>query len=367
MLRPSSLPALLLLLPLAACSPGEASSPGAPGSAGDAPGASGEAPAADYSESQLRFENRAIDLGEILQHEEHPLEFPFRVEGPDPVVITEVAPSCGCTDIRVEVDGEPYILGSPIRPQASGRIFGMFESGTFKELKKTDITLRGNALDMPLKLDVQALIRPIFVLSPKQVLFGEVPARRGAEREVVVSAVKDFVVERWVNSPAGFLIEEVGEAEPAPDGQRVLKRFRIQLLPEAETRRHYGSFVAETSLGRRLEIVLQANVFGPVRYQPDQRLTFGMMNKGDTPVRRVQVRAMAGEPIPEPIVELLDSELFLAEVSAREPGQAYVVKVSISGDAPLGTHAARLRISYPEEADLPEQELAVSAIVRDRR
>jgi hypothetical protein len=363
MMRTSAL--LLLFTPLAACGGDEpASGSGFPIEVND--------PVADptevgYSESRLVFETRAVDLGEILQHEEHPLVFPFRVEGEQPLVITEAAPSCGCTNVRIEVEGQGYVLGEPIPAGASGQVVGRFESGTFKELKKTDITLRGNGLDMPIRLDVQAMISPIFELTPKQVLFGEVPARRGAEREVLVSAVEPFTVERWVSSPSGFFIEPVGEAQPAPDGKRVLQRFRVELLPAAETRRHYGSFVGETSLGRRIEVVIQANVFGPVRYQPDQRVTFGMVDVGQELKRRVQVRSATGEAIPAPQVEVLDSELFTAEVTETEPGMAFVVQLRLSGEAGIGTHAARLRITYPESAQLDPQELAVSAIVRDRR
>ncbi len=367
-------PLLLLVLAAAACSPGGASPTGdgaGPGPVADGspvqPGGPDQEPAKEYSDSKMLFETKAIDLGEIAQHEEHPLEFPFRIEGQQPLVLTEAAPSCGCTDIKIEYNGQPYVFGEPMEPGYSGRVFGLFESGTFKELKKTDIKLRGNGLDMPIQLDIQALIQPIFVVTPRQALFGDVPARKGAEREIIVSAIEDFTITQWVNTPPGFLIEEVGEAEPTPDGKRVIKRFRIRLLKDAETRRHYGSFLARTSIDRRLEIVLQANVYGPVKYQPDQRLTFGMLDRGATPVRRVQILSATGEDIPEPQLEVLDSELFQAELTVREAGKAYVAKVSISGDAPLGTHAGRLRIHFPEGSELDPQVLAISAIVRDRR
>ena len=362
---------LSLALALAACSPGDA--PSAAGTPGPAPAGGAAGPSAPqepgkvYSESRMLFETKAIDLGEITQHEEHVLEFPFRIEGETPLIITEAAPSCGCTNIRVEYNGAGYVYGEPMVPGFAGRIIGTFESGTFKELKKTDIKLRGNGLEMPIQLDIQAMIRPIFVLTPRQALFGDVAARQGAEREIVVSAIEDFQVTQWLNSPPGFLIEEVGEAQPEPDGKRVLKRFKVRLLKDAETRRHYGSFLAQTSLDRRLEIVLQANVFGPVKYQPDQRLTFGMLNHGDAPVRRVQILSATGEDIPEPRAEVIGSDLFLPEVTVREAGRSFVVKVTISADAPLGTHSARLRITYPEGSELDPQELAISAIVRDRR
>ncbi|RMH01186.1 MAG: DUF1573 domain-containing protein [Planctomycetota bacterium] len=362
----TALPILLPLLLLAsACGPGPAGPGPAAGPEGAAAAAAGDGGAGEYSSGSLRFSLTEIDLGEILQHEEHPLEFPFEVVGEEPVVVTEAAPSCGCTDVRLEVEGQPYVLGDPIPPGAHGRVVGTFESGTFKQLKKTRITVRGNGLDMPIELRVQAMIQPIFIVTPSQALFGEVKAGEEVEREVVVNAVADFQVERWITSPRGFVIEEAGPAEPAPDGKRILKRFRIRLTPDAEVRRHYGSFVADTSLGRRLEIVVQAHVFGPVRYQPDQRLTFGMLDRGTSISRRVQVRA-AADPIPAPQAEILDSELFTSEVLTREEGQAYTVKVAISPDAPLGTHTARLRISFPDAADLPPHEIHVTAIVRDR-
>ena len=93
------------------------------------------------SKSDLKFDYLEVDLGNVFQHHTYPLEFPFLVDGPDPVVLFELDTSCGCTlpftrpDWDLEVEGQEWPLNKPIPAGARGAIAATFDAGRYKDDK----------------------------------------------------------------------------------------------------------------------------------------------------------------------------------------------------------------------------------------
>ncbi|MDP7063027.1 MAG: DUF1573 domain-containing protein, partial [Planctomycetota bacterium] len=136
----------LLLLGLAATVGGCSDDPKSPGSNGIGEIAEGR------SRSDMRMQKLEINLGTVFQRISYDLEFPFDVNGPDPITIEEIDTSCGCTSARIRPDwapdfeGEFWPLEKPIPAGAKGAVVAIFDGSLYKEEKASTITIHGNFL-----------------------------------------------------------------------------------------------------------------------------------------------------------------------------------------------------------------------------
>jgi hypothetical protein len=128
------------------------------------------------SSSRLKFERMDLDLGELYQQTDVPISFPFEVDGPDPVTISYLKASCGCTDVGLSVDGKEWPLNTPIPSGSKGAIEGTFTSAKYQNVKTSTISIRGNGLGLPVVLNLKAFVRRHFELSPASVRFGQISA-----------------------------------------------------------------------------------------------------------------------------------------------------------------------------------------------
>ncbi len=338
------------------------------------PQASLDAIAAGASGAHLEFSQDVVDLGDVMQGTESPLSFPFVVRGNESLIVTGIETSCGCTDASLEVNGQPYVLSDPLHPGTEGVLRGTFSSAGFQDRKDSKITLRGNGLGMPRHLRVLAVVHPMFDLTPNEVRFGNVAETalsgdKPPSIEVEVISGQPFEIQRWVATPPGVAIEALGEPRMHEDGVRQIRRFLFTLLPDCGRGRLYQSAVAKTSLDRTLDFVIQANVFGPVRYEPERRITFGMLEQGQRRTRRINARsAIAGFSLSIPRLELsgVEDGVFRTEIEEKEKGTLLVIRVHIETDVPIGRHNASLRCVWPEGSGISDEEWSVHAIVRPR-
>ncbi|KAA3604550.1 MAG: DUF1573 domain-containing protein [Planctomycetota bacterium] len=322
------------------------------------------------SDSKLEFSQTEMDLGRVYQGQLRTAYFEFKVEGPDSVVVARLDTSCGCTEARLEVEGREWPLRRPLPPGTQGRIAAVFDSERYSNRKTAKVEVKGNAANLPLDLNFEALVRPVFVLRPNMVDFGRVNVRpyRDEDPQVVirVTAPEDFqILDDW-KLPAGFHLEVVGESQPLPEGRGVERQFRLSLDPLAPPKLYYGTAVAETSLERKLEIPLKAQVVGPVRIRPEQRLSFGTLRPGQRPTRKVVVEAtLPGIEIPAPEAILSDCPALETEVLTLEEGRHYQVLVKVREDGAEGRQVGQLQLRFPESSGLPDKLLTVA--VRFRR
>ncbi len=333
------------------------------------PEGSFQALAAGVSDSKVIFETYDMDLKEVYQDEKIPLAFPFQVDGNDPVLITGLESSCGCTDVFIEVEGKPYVLNDSIPAGTKGIVRATFTSAKYRKDKNSVITLRGNAANFPEKLTLHAFVRPVFEYEPSQLRFGDVMSgdlqAEAPSLTVSVVAREPFEVLHWKRLPEGVTIQDTGRVETGANGTEQHRWFEVTLGKDLNPGVLYQSAIATTSLGNTLEVVLHANVLGPVKYYPEQRLWFGTVNQGQTPVRVLKVVAtLDDKPLVLPEVSFEGAEVFSLVLAEKKPGKEFVVRVKLSTDAPLGRHGGKLKLHYPEGSGLDDHEILVSAIVR---
>lgn len=345
----------------------------AAGSAGQDPEPPGPPPP-PRSASRLVVEPLILDLGEIRQ-QEYPLEFAFQVEGGAPIVVHELLSSCGCTEARLEIDGQPYVFGSPLPGGTRGRLLGVFDARKYRNEKNTSLRLVGDQANGPVEVRVLSQIKPTFLVRPPALRFGEVAQATvragGAAHMVRVQTEEPFEVLRWRELPEWCTVEAAGPAQHDPAKGRYLCEFQVRLAPNAPAGMLFGAAIAETSLQQDLELTIQAAVLGPVQYQPAGRLQFGPVPAGQSRIMVLRVQGAAGVQVPLPQAEIRGGEgaaaAFTASVQELVPGSSYLVEVVLSAEAAAGLQQATLHLRYPEASGLSAHEARVLAAVQGAR
>jgi hypothetical protein len=339
------------------------------------------------SRSRLVFETVERDLGMVYQDEDVPVEFPFRVDGPDPVILVgqglgdHLPVSCGCTDAHVRPDwlgdaydvtihGERWDLERPIPAGAEGTVVATFHGNRYERTKRSTVTVRGNMQGGPYLLEVIAHVKPVFESRPTQIMFGRALAGslRASDPSVLVEVrAKDaFEVARWKNLPLGVAVEQVGEPQLEADG-RTLQSFRFTLGPEAKVGMLNAAAIAETSLGADYEIVMSGQVVGPVRFRPENRLMFGFWDAGSAQTRTVKVDLqVTGGELPEPKVTLEGSlaEHCTVEIVEVRASESFEIRVTAGSDTPPGNYDGVLKMDFGDGA-FPSHQLTMRAVVRE--
>jgi hypothetical protein len=328
------------------------------------------------SRSDMQMETYEIDLGTVYQRLSYDLEFPFVVNGPDPIVLSEaIDTSCGCTKAYIRADWDPsfegkeWPVGKEIPAGARGTVVAVFDGSLYEEEKASTITVRGNFLSNKVTLGVKAFIEPIFQSSPAQVNFKDLQLIELKEKEafidVKVTAMKPFEVLRWVKVTPGIRVEEIGESEIIEEG-RMVRHFRVTATADLPEGRLASALIAETDLGENLEFRVAAVALGPVRYAPQtMRLSFGIFDQGPSRSRVLKLYS-TGSDLPQPEFEIVGAAaaVMSAELDVKEAGKRYFLKVTIAENTPIGRYDGLLRVSFPEGSGIPKREVVLSALIR---
>lgn len=87
------------------------------------------------NKAEFKFDKETFDFGKIPQGEPVKHDFKFTNSGSEPLIISEVKSSCGCT--------VPTYPKTPIQPGAEGVISVTFNAAAVNPFTKT-ITIRSN-------------------------------------------------------------------------------------------------------------------------------------------------------------------------------------------------------------------------------
>jgi len=95
------------------------------------------APAADKNKGQFKFEKELHDFGNVIEGEMATYEFSFTNTGKEPIIISNVAASCGCTT--------PSWTREPVMPGKKGSIKAVYNSQNRPGPFNKQITITSNA------------------------------------------------------------------------------------------------------------------------------------------------------------------------------------------------------------------------------
>ncbi|MDP6942157.1 MAG: DUF1573 domain-containing protein [Planctomycetota bacterium] len=368
---PKVIPSLLLFAVIAGCSP--ASDDGTSSMHGRNQDIA--VIGSDTSRSLSRFEPeiKNLDLGKVFQFQKFPIRFPFKIEGEDPVTLTELRPSCGCTEVAIEVNGKSWELDKPIPGGSTGAITGIFDSKNYSNRKDSSITIQGNATNLPMKLGLGAFVTPVFSLVPHQARFVDIlagPIRRNPTptRKLEVTGAQPWELVSFKNKPEWITITDMGDKKPAPDGIGEIHTFLVELDPALEEGRYSGNVTVETNIGHDLNFSAYAELLGKVRYFPDRLVGFNLVERGDEPIRKMKIRpSVDWLEIPEPEITYEGDDVFEVILDVVVEGKDYVLTVSLKPSAGIGRHAGKVFVTWPEDSAIPNREYPITVLVREPR
>ncbi|MDJ1484447.1 DUF1573 domain-containing protein [Cytophagaceae bacterium YF14B1] len=104
------------------------------------------------SQAAFSFTSRWYDFGDVIQGEKVTHTFPFKNTGKDPLIISVVQPTCGCTVTEW--------TRTPIPPGQSGDITVTFDSKSSLNQQNKTITVVSNAATGNERLYIQGNVLP---------------------------------------------------------------------------------------------------------------------------------------------------------------------------------------------------------------
>ncbi len=153
------------------------------------------------TEAFMDFETQRVDIGEVEAIKAYDVEFPFVNTGPDPLVITAINASCGCTALDTEA-----LVNRPIQPGEGGVIRARYTPqgpGQATKLVNVRSNHRGGET---VTLRISGNYIPPVKLAATYESVGRVAAADGIELTTMLEARDaDAVIERVVfQSAAGI-------------------------------------------------------------------------------------------------------------------------------------------------------------------
>jgi hypothetical protein len=354
--------------------------------------------------ASLRFETAKLELGTMHSYEEREFALPFTIEGSGKVRVDVLDTSCGCTDVRLVVDGktllqaekDPHVSHEAEDPEkeeglsahAGDQLIELAAGsrgevrGTYRPEKRTGdqyvaVTIAGSMLNSPAKSQIHAQVKPVFVVASDAGNFktvSEAVFKAGAlTKEFTVQAPQAFQVKFWKGVPENLMIEAMPDATvPAPDGAGVQQKFRLSLKPNTPIGTVQLKVTGETSLGPApLDVTVAWRVLGQVNYMPEKLVNF--QNRASDQDHEMVLKLRPTDPdllLPKPKVEILDLpgspfRTAVEELTESDQGAAgWLVRITLPKGTPAETYKGTLRISYPADSGIAAKDLVVHARVQ---
>lgn len=326
-------------------------------------------PQQELANARMTFEAKAHDFGQIWDTEPVETKFKFTNSGSEPLKITDIRSSCGCT--------VPELPKRVFEPGESGELTVIFNPSGKVGVNNRSITIVTNDASSPnhivsVKVDVKKLV----YVEPAQVNFGRLDKGQTLGRKaVIIGRPEDFSVKPVAEGgvPEGFSIKISDPVTVERDGVQMRSiEIDVTALGTLAVGRSRGVLALETSDPRlpRVEIPLVALVSGDLSAEP-ARVQFGVIQPGESVDSTFRVVNRSGKAFGVKGVEIrgtLGDEGTVKATFEPEPGKnnsVYLVRVQ----GPVQTkrqHIGRIAV-LTDIADEPEVLLYYYGSVGDPR
>lgn len=302
------------------------------------------------------------DLGKLRQGEVGGFEFQFVSNGEEPLVITGVKPSCGCTKaeiVLVGADGTktPYVKGGPIPVGQKFVLESEINTDGRQGPFSAQISLFGNDARGAFNVRLTAEIEPVLTVTPSPtVFFGRITTAQKVEQTVTVAATRGepfklTVGQESVQGP--YKLDYVPKDRDAegrasqweikvtlgPNNEVGMRSYPIQMKSDIPVA--HPKYPAQDGSVQYHGFLLnvQAQVTGMVSAEPSF-ITFGMVRPGEALDRALRIEChddfqlKADMPVNFEGLqgqEFPFKDLFQVSVEPQAGGKVADLKVHLSG------------------------------------
>ncbi len=287
----------------------------------------------------IPVELRSHDFGTVARSAKTEHRFPITNIYKQPMQISSVRASCGCTT--------PIIEKQVLQPGETGAILARFNTGTHTGQKRATLTVSITApVFTELQLNVQGYIRSDIVFNPVEVNFGTVAEGAGKSLDVDLAYAgrSDWKV-LGITAAEPFLKPSISEVS-RKNGQ-VSYKISVQLLGNAPAGNLQTQLTLQTNDNRltKVPLAVSANVQANLEVSP-QQLALGEIKPGESVEQRFVVRGVK----PFRILEIQAEDMEVQFEPAEEAKAVHLVTLRIKPDPAKGKGASMLVF----KTDLPD-------------
>ncbi len=285
-------------------------------------------------------ELRSHDFGTVARSAKTEHRFPITNIYQQPMTISSVRASCGCTT--------PIIEKQVLQPGETGAILARFNTGTHTGQKKATLTVSITApVYTELQLNVTGYIRSDIVFNPVEVNFGTVAegSAKSLDVDLAYAGRSDWKV-LGVTASEPFLKPSIKEVS-RQNGQ-VAYKISVELLGNAPAGNIQTQLTLQTNDNRLTKVPLAVSgvVQSDLEVSP-QQLALGELKAGETVVHRFVVRGIK----PFRILEVQAEDMEVQFDPPAEPKTVHLVTLRIKPDPVKGKGASSLTF----KTDLPDE------------
>jgi hypothetical protein len=310
-----------------------------------------------YQRNQKWFKQTNLDLGTHFQ--EASIIGTFEFSNPTGVEqkIVNMLPSCGCTDVTMEIDGKLVAIAKPfvgevvVPPDVPCKLKVKMDLRGVVGEKTGDIRIQTTDPELPfVSLQVKAAAKVFFEISPDNVHLGEL--NYSDQREFVVSVTSPHT-KRWnILGNEGLPPKTKIDLKKIDEPDRTRYEIRGTIGPGLEEGGAGGTITFKTDVeDRTFAVNVSGFVMGPLKVTPSFFLSFGHVPFGTRKqidiefVCKDQNHKLAVEK-----VEFMDLQNGLEpahldySVKDVEAGQKLILAVWLKESAPRAQGRGKIRV-----------------------
>ncbi len=323
----------------------------------------------DLNRPVIDFDTKSKDLGRV--EEGTKLEFYYEItnKGNEPLKISKVKGSCGCTNVRVEKD--------ELAPGEITKLLGVFNSKGRPGLQTKTITVTSNdPRQSNATLTFKTYVSQEISVKPRSIGFYRVSNEALTTRTLQIDSTADIpleikdikvtgtdIVEARVQSQGPLPLDRDAKTSGTKEGTRTVIELSIQ--PGVPIGRQRGKLEITTNHPKKplLEVPISADVTGDLSVSP-RLLFYNRAKPGEPATRGLVVSSSSGTPFNITGVEAGDVPVTWKYGESDKPEvQRITFTLTLPEDQQQGGYNAQitLKTDHPRQ---PLIELPVRASVR---
>lgn len=300
----------------------------------------------------IQFEELVYNFGDVRQQEIVAHEFRFKNVGDVTLKISNVDPSCACT--------ATLLSKAEIPPGGEGVIKAEFPTELWRRERAVHIRVYSNDLLKPVTiLTLQGTVSGRLYVSPNYLYLGDISGR-----EIIKKTIEVFdpghgkIKIKKVTSTSPNIVAEVLPQEKDALSVKIGVTIHPGSLGKIEER---VMIITNDKQTPQVEVLVKGMVHGEISVFP-KSLFFGFIEHGKT-VRKEITLMKAGESNLEILKIEPPSNLIATEVVSIEKGTKYLIQVTFTVNANLGTFKDIIKI-FTNNSQQSLLEVPLYAVIR---